>query len=463
MATNLLWFVMAGFLLGFATSTLWEWFYFRKERLKLTDRRIRELEAKLRDADADIDSNRSTLAGSKSPDPDATPGSRESTRTRAWGDTAYRSPGVFLESEEFEEDDEDFGAEHAALEDRATSTTTPPTNLPVIPTVDSIVPKSTSSQSASQPSSSPTAQSTSQSTSLSASEPSTKSATQPTQPAAVNQPTVSEIPRVVEFASPADALRAKRGTGPRSRQEVLAALRRNSEAVQRGESPGPIAPEPDDEADAEYADEPLADASRESSSEVSSDAAQPSKARPSTLVSPDAPSEPTQEDTTPQQSPARQRWANDPKLTARSEEYPDDLSKIKGIGDVYKQRLYRAGIYTWKQIVEADSETLRRATSAYPSSNVEEWVTQAEKLMEKHGRKQAVYSGPQPDDMTKILGIGPVSAAALYRAGVCTYEQLASLPIAELEALFPIAVAGDMPDFEQWVARAANLADEKHS
>jgi predicted flap endonuclease-1-like 5' DNA nuclease len=161
-------------------------------------------------------------------------------------------------------------------------------------------------------------------------------------------------------------------------------------------------------------------------------------------------------------APARQRWANNPALTRRSQEYPDDLSKIKGIGDVYKQRLYRAGIYTWKQIAEGDVETLRRATSAYPSSNVDEWLVQAQKLIEKHGRADAVYSGPQPDDMTKILGIGPVSAAALYRAGICTYEQLASTPIADLEALFPIAVAGDQPDFAQWVTRAANLADEKH-
>jgi predicted flap endonuclease-1-like 5' DNA nuclease len=160
--------------------------------------------------------------------------------------------------------------------------------------------------------------------------------------------------------------------------------------------------------------------------------------------------------------PARLHWINDAKLTARSKEYPDDLSKIKGIGDVYKQRLYRAGFHTWKQIAEADTETLRRATSAYPSSNVEEWLVQAERLMEKHGRKSAVYNGPPPDDMTKILGIGPVGAAVLYRAGICTYEQLATTPIAELEALFPIAVAGDQPDFAQWVARATTLADEKH-
>jgi predicted flap endonuclease-1-like 5' DNA nuclease len=82
--------------------------------------------------------------------------------------------------------------------------------------------------------------------------------------------------------------------------------------------------------------------------------------------------------------------------------------------------------------------------------------------MEKHGRKNAIYSGPQPDDMTKILGIGPVGASVLYRAGICTYEQLASTSIADLEALFPVAVAGDQPDFAQWVSRAAALADEKH-
>jgi predicted flap endonuclease-1-like 5' DNA nuclease len=65
--------------------------------------------------------------------------------------------------------------------------------------------------------------------------------------------------------------------------------------------------------------------------------------------------------------------------------------------------------------------------------------------------------------MTKILGIGPVSASVLYRSGICTYEQLASTPVNDLEALFPIAVAGDQPDFGQWVTRAAALADEKHA
>jgi predicted flap endonuclease-1-like 5' DNA nuclease len=160
--------------------------------------------------------------------------------------------------------------------------------------------------------------------------------------------------------------------------------------------------------------------------------------------------------------PVRQRWLGNPDLTQRTQEFPDDLSKIKGIGDVYKQRLYRAGICTWRQIAEGDLEVLRKATGAHPSSNVEDWPVQARKLMEKYNRGEAQYGGPTPDDLTKILGIGPVGASTLYRAGICTYEQLATTPEAELAALFPIAVAGDQPDFAGWIARAEALADAKH-
>jgi predicted flap endonuclease-1-like 5' DNA nuclease len=400
MATNLLWFVLAGFLLGFATSTLWEWFYFRKERLKLTDRRILELEAKLREPESTTEriapantavTNSLAKQAAQPSAPMADAAMTSSAQTSAWGDPAYRSPGVFLETEEIEAEG---GEMSAGGRGRARIKTTGTPNA--APSISS------------------------------------------------PEPTIT--PR--SEPSPADALRARRGDSPRSRQEVLAALRRNSELAQRGQALH-------SEADASPVDAP-----------------RPSPSRGSTLVSPTPP--PMQEppaievdktEPSPAPSdltPARQRWINDPALTRRSQEYPDDLSKIKGIGDVYKQRLYRAGIYTWKQIAEGDIETLRRATSAYPSSNVEEWLVQAQKLIEKHGRANAVYSGPPPDDMTKILGIGPVSAAALYRAGICTYEQLASTSIAELEELFPIAVAGDQPDFAQWVARAANLADDKH-
>ena len=155
-------------------------------------------------------------------------------------------------------------------------------------------------------------------------------------------------------------------------------------------------------------------------------------------------------------------WSKDSTVTARATNHPDDLSKIRGIGDVYKQRLYRAGIYTWHQIAEADTDTLRKATSAYPSSNVEEWPEQATKLAAKAGRTGAIYEGPPPDDFTRIYGIGPVVLQSLYRAGICTFEQLAVTSVDELASLFPIAVAGDQPDFAQWVAQATQFADAKH-
>lgn len=398
MANNLLWYVLAGFLIGLVTSTLAEWFFFRKERLKLTDRRIRELEAKLRDSEPAIESVPPiNITANSAPAASAPP--TPAPVTSSWGDPAYRSPGVFLETEEYKAMD---GVESATGRE-PTRTPAPsnsgggPANLPTVATVA---------------------------------------------PSAPAEPSV--VPR--SEPSPADALRIRRGDNPRTRQEVLAALRRSSEMAQKGAPP---------RAEAQDAQPGIP------ISEAVQPASLTTEPPPAEAATPSVIPEATTAPTSPL-SAARQRWINNPELTTRTKEYPDDMCKIKGIGDVYKQRLYRAGIYTWKQIAESDVETLRRATSAYPSSNVEEWQTQAQNLMEKNGRTNAVYTGPPPDDMTKILGIGPVGAAVLYRAGICTYEQLASTPIADLEALFPVAVAGDQPDFKQWLSRGTKLADTKY-
>ncbi len=147
----------------------------------------------------------------------------------------------------------------------------------------------------------------------------------------------------------------------------------------------------------------------------------------------------------------------------RSSDHPDDLSRIKGIGEVYKIRLYQAGIYTWHQIAQSDVDTLRAATNAYPSSNVDEWLEQAQQLAQKNGRQDAVYDGSPPDDLTKIIGIGPVGARTLYRAGVCTFEQLAGALPSELHDLFPIAIAGDEPNFQHWITQAVVLANRKQA
>jgi len=42
------WYLLAGFIVGFILSTIWEWLYFRRKRMRIENRRIAELEAMLR-------------------------------------------------------------------------------------------------------------------------------------------------------------------------------------------------------------------------------------------------------------------------------------------------------------------------------------------------------------------------------------------------------------------------------
>jgi hypothetical protein len=69
MELRLIWFVLAGFILGFATSMLWEWLYFRRQRVRTY-----------------VQSATTTGQAASSP--------------YTLIDDGIRSPGVFLESEQ---------------------------------------------------------------------------------------------------------------------------------------------------------------------------------------------------------------------------------------------------------------------------------------------------------------------------------------------------------------------------
>ena len=58
----------------------------------------------------------------------------------------------------------------------------------------------------------------------------------------------------------------------------------------------------------------------------------------------------------------------------------DDLTKIKGIGKVYAQRLNEAGITSYQQIVNTDVATLEEISKAIPAANAYDWARQARKL-----------------------------------------------------------------------------------
>lgn len=139
--------------------------------------------------------------------------------------------------------------------------------------------------------------------------------------------------------------------------------------------------------------------------------------------------------------------------------YPDPLSQIRGIGVVYEKRLYNAGIFTWHQIANTDPQVLRATTHAQANSNPEAWIDQARQLAEEHDRIGAIYTGPIPDDFTRIDGIGSNYERDLYRAGIYTYEQLGQLTPFELAEILPEAGAvGEEIDYQLWIEQAARLS-----
>ncbi len=58
---------------------------------------------------------------------------------------------------------------------------------------------------------------------------------------------------------------------------------------------------------------------------------------------------------------------------------PDDLSKIRGIGPAYAQRLNDAGIYTFEQLALAPPEDIRQVTGD-SRWDPEQWISEATEL-----------------------------------------------------------------------------------
>ena len=104
---------------------------------------------------------------------------------------------------------------------------------------------------------------------------------------------------------------------------------------------------------------------------------------------------------------------------------------------------------------------MRTITKAKPNARPEDWKERALALAQKFNRLAATYGGPLPDDLTKVNGIGPSYADSLYRAGICTYEQLATVDPAELATILPTPAIGTEFNFPDWIKQAAQFAQIK--
>ncbi len=136
-------------------------------------------------------------------------------------------------------------------------------------------------------------------------------------------------------------------------------------------------------------------------------------------------------------------------------ECPQKLARIKGIGRVYEDRLYQAGIGTFWQVATASTEELATIFGIKDFQGVDLAAIKqgARKLAEETDTAGLTWNGHAPDDMEHLPGIGKTYEGRLYDAGVCTWAKMAALTVEELAKILR-APKWNQPDYAAWIAYA---------
>ena len=141
---------------------------------------------------------------------------------------------------------------------------------------------------------------------------------------------------------------------------------------------------------------------------------------------------------------------------------PQDLEKVRGVGQAYEQKLYEAGIGTYWELAQAEEDELAQILEIrdFQKVNIGAIKAEALRLAEETGTTERSWSGTLPDDFEALEGIGEIYEARLYEAGVCTYKTLANATVEELAAICK-APAWRMPDYAGWIAQAQALVGKE--
>ncbi|MFN2134316.1 MAG: helix-hairpin-helix domain-containing protein [Candidatus Promineifilaceae bacterium] len=137
---------------------------------------------------------------------------------------------------------------------------------------------------------------------------------------------------------------------------------------------------------------------------------------------------------------------------------PQDLELIDGIGTVYEQRLYEAGVGSFWEVGMLPEALLSEILEAQAFQDVDFAAIKAGALhlAEETGSMGRVWDGTEPDNFEPLEGIGPVLERRLYAAGICTYEALASATVERLREVCH-APAFQHVDYGLWIKQAKEL------
>lgn len=142
-------------------------------------------------------------------------------------------------------------------------------------------------------------------------------------------------------------------------------------------------------------------------------------------------------------------------------EDPQNLAQIPGIGSVFEQRLYNAGIGTFWEVAGLDDDPL---CAMLKLTKMQELTIDlagvrraAAQLAAESGTEGYLWTGAGVDDFEPIKGIGKVYEQRLYNAGFRTYAALAAATPEQLAAACQ-ARSGIRPNYVSWIAEARKLA-----
>jgi predicted flap endonuclease-1-like 5' DNA nuclease len=147
---------------------------------------------------------------------------------------------------------------------------------------------------------------------------------------------------------------------------------------------------------------------------------------------------------------------------------PDDLARIEGIGPKFAAALVKSGIRTFGQLASADEVALREAigiSRLTVAPSLPTWPTQARLLAsgDEDGfaelTARLIAGRGLDDNLERIDGIGPQTAAALRAAGIRTYRALAASDDNHVRAAIDNAGMRATPRLATWAAQARLLAD----
>ncbi len=136
---------------------------------------------------------------------------------------------------------------------------------------------------------------------------------------------------------------------------------------------------------------------------------------------------------------------------------PQDLSAVAGIGPVFEERLYAAGIGSYWALAELPDDQL--ATTLDVRAGQVDLAAIKVAAMRRAVETDSLgrtWNGTPPDDFDMLPGIGEVYERRLYEAGICTYQTLAATTpgrLAEICQAPPMRT----PDYAAWIALATEL------